>query len=79
MVCKCKRCGKEINHDGEYCVDCSRKGMQEIFQKYPDVKQAFKESINEMKKPENMKKMVDDTVRFMTTVQGLQERARKEE
>lgn len=73
MACKCKRCGKEINHDGEYCIDCSRKGMQEIFQKYPDVKQAFKESIDEMKKPENMKKMVDNTVRFMTAVQGLRE------
>ena len=45
-----------------------------IFKENPDIKQAFKESIEEMKKPENMKKMVDDTVRFMQTVQSLQKR-----
>ena len=72
MACKCKRCGEELNHGGEYCIDCSRKGMQEIFQKYPDIKQVFKDSVEEMKKPENMKKMVDNTVRFMNAVQRLQ-------
>lgn len=69
---KCKRCGKELDRDAEYCSDCARKGMQEIFQKYPDVKQAFKESIEEMKKPENQKKFVDNAVRFMAAIQKLQ-------
>ena len=76
MACKCERCGKEINSGAKYCSDCTRKGMQEIFQKYPDVKQAFTESIEEMKKPENRKKMVDDTVKFMTAIQELQKRAK---
>ena len=75
MAYKCKRCGKELDHDAEYCSDCARKELQEIFQKYPDVKQAFIESIEEMKKPENQKKFVDDTVRFMTAIQELQKRS----
>ena len=72
----CRECGKELpkNFTNDICLDCSRENVRKIFKENPDIKQAFKESVEEMKKPENMKKMVDDTVRFMQVVQSLQKR-----
>lgn len=72
----CRQCGKELpkTYSTDICLDCSRANVQEIFKENPEVKQAFKESIEEMKKPENMKRMVDDTVRFMRAVQALQKK-----
>ena len=52
----------------------SKENVRKIFKENPEIKDAFKESIEEMKKPENMKKMVDDTVRFMGVVQSMQKR-----
>lgn len=71
---KCIQCGKELQnpYSTDICLDCSRENVKKIFKEYPEAKQAFKESIEEMKKPENMKKMVDDTVRFMGVIQSLQ-------
>ena len=71
---KCRQCGKELPnpYSTDICLDCSRENVKKIFKEYPEVKQVFKESIEEMKKPENMKKMVDDTVRFMGVIQSLQ-------
>ena len=73
---KCRQCGKELpNHySTDICLDCSRENVKKIFKENPELKQAFKESIEEMKKPENMKKMVDDTVRFMGVIQSLQKK-----
>ena len=71
---KCRQCGKELQnpYSTDICLDCSRENVKKIFKENPELKQAFKESIEEMKKPENMKKMVDDTVRFMGAIQPLQ-------
>ena len=76
----CRQCGKElfgIDGNTDICLGCSRANVQKIFKEHPEVKQAFKESIGEMKKPENMEKMVNDTVRFMHKVQQLQNRLKK--
>lgn len=72
----CRQCGKELpkTYSTDICLYCSRANVQKIFKENPEVKQAFKESIEEMKKPENMKRMVDDTVRFMRAVQDLQKK-----
>ena len=72
----CRQCWKELprNWSTDICLECSRANVQKIFKENPEVKQAFKESIEEMKKPENMKRMVDDTVRFMRAVQALQKK-----
>ena len=53
----CRECGKELpkNYTTDICLDCSRENVRKIFKENPDIKQAFKESIEEMKKPENMK------------------------
>lgn len=72
----CRQCGKEIqnNWSTDICIDCSRENVKKIFKEYPEVKQAFKESIDELKKPENRKRMVDDTVRFMQAIQDIQKK-----
>lgn len=72
----CRQCGKELpkTYSTDICLDCSRANVQKIFKENPEVKQAFNESIEEMKKPENMKRMVDDTVRFMRAIQSSQKK-----
>ena len=71
---KCRQCGKELraNYTTDICLDCSRANVRKIFNEHPEVKQVFNESIEELKKPENMKKMVSDTVNFMKAIQSLQ-------
>ena len=72
----CIKCGKEIPNDTKsgLCIDCCKADLKEYFSKNPEVKQAFKESIEEMKKPENVKKMADDTVKFMQALQAIKQR-----
>ena len=62
------------NLSTDICIECARVNVRKIFNENPEIKQAFKESIEEMKKPENMKKMVDDTVRFMGAIQSFQKK-----
>ena len=66
----CRQCGKELTnpYSTDICLDCSKENVKKIFNEHPEVKQAFKESIDELKKPENRKRMVDDTVRFMQAI-----------
>ena len=72
----CRQCEKELpkNFTTNICLECSKENVRKIFKENPEIKDAFKESIEEMKKPENMKKMVDGTVRFMGVVQSMQKR-----
>lgn len=72
----CRQCGKELpkNFTTNICLECSKENVRKIFKENPEIKDAFKETIEEMKKPENMKKMVDDTIRFMGAVQSMQKR-----
>lgn len=70
----CRQCGKELpkNFTTNICLKCSKENVRKIFKENPEIKDAFRESIEEMKKPENMRKMVDDTVGFMGAVQFMQ-------
>lgn len=71
----CSVCGKELpdSYSTDKCLDCARKALQETFKKNPELRQAFKESIQELKKPENIKKMTDDTVKFIGAIQELKD------
>ena len=71
---KCRQCGKELPNawSTDICLDCSRQNVRKIFKQNPDVKQAFMESVEKMRKQENIKKMADDTVNFMKAVQEIQ-------
>lgn len=77
----CRQCGKELTnpYSTDICLDCSRENVKKIFKENPELKQAFKKSIDELKKPENMKRMVDDTVRFMQAIQSIQDIQKKRE
>lgn len=58
---KCRECGKMLPQEQriDICLDCSRKNMQKLFRDDPELKDAFRETIEELRKPENVKKMVD--------------------
>lgn len=73
-MANCRQCGKELPPiwSTNICLDCSTANVKKIFKENPEVKQAFKESIDELKKPENIKKMADVTCAFMRGVQALQ-------
>lgn len=73
-MANCRQCGKELTKiwSTDICLECSKANVQKIFKENPEVKQASKESIEGMRKPENTKKMVDDICRFMSAVQTLQ-------
>ena len=70
---KCVICGKELpgSWAGEKCLDCSRKAIKKIFQENPEVKQAFMETIQDLKKPENIERMARDTANFMNALQQI--------
>lgn len=70
---KCRQCGKELKPywGTDICLECSRENMKKIFRENPEIKQAFHETIEELKKPENIEKMAKNTANFMNTVQAL--------
>ena len=70
----CRQCNKELptSWSTDICLDCSKANVQKIFKEHPEVKEAFHETIEELKKPENVEKMAKDTVKFMQTLQKLQ-------
>lgn len=75
---KCSVCGKELpwTWAGEKCLDCSRKAMRKIFKENPEFKQAFMETVQELKKPENIERMAKDTADFMSALQQLRTRGK---
>lgn len=69
----CRQCGKELpkSWSTDICLECSRANVKKILKENPEAKQAFKESIEEMRNPENIKKMADNTVKFMQALQKI--------
>lgn len=70
---KCRQCGKELkpHWSTDICLECSKENMKKIFRENPEIKQAFCETIKELKKPENIQKMANNTARFMNAIQTL--------
>lgn len=64
-MANCRQCEKELPKiwATDICLECSKTNIQKI----------VKESIEEMRKPKNMEKMVDDTVKFMQALRGARE------
>lgn len=73
-MANCRQCGKELPKawSTDICLECSRENIRKIFKENPEVKKAFKESVEDLKKPENVKKMADVTCAFIRGVQALQ-------
>ncbi len=72
-MANCRQCGKELPKvwSTDICLECSRANVKKVFKEYPEVKEAFHESIEEMRKPQNIDKMVSDAVEFMQKIQSL--------
>lgn len=70
---KCIVCGKELpgTFAGKKCLDCSREAVRKIFKENPEIKQAFVETIQELKRPENVERMAKDAVNFMNALQQI--------
>lgn len=73
---QCRQCGKELPRisSTDICTDCARENLKKSLDANPELKKAFKEAVEETFSPENRKKMVDRTVKFMQTIQALQKK-----
>ena len=71
MAKNCSVCNAPIPDDSRSgkCLDCCRKEIKKIFDENPEAKAAFKETIEELRKPENIMKMANDAVKFMNALQ----------
>jgi hypothetical protein len=69
----CRQCGKELpaNLRNDICLDCAKANLKKTLDADPALKQAFKETIEELRKPENIKKMADDATAFIGKIQQL--------
>lgn len=74
---RCRQCGKELPPSwiNDICLECARANLQRSFKENPEFKQAFMESVEELKKPENVEKMAKDTVKFIQGIQALQKKS----
>ena len=72
---KCRECGKMLPQGQriDICLDCSRKNLQKLFRDNPKLKDAFREAIEELRKPENIKKMVDDTCHMVNAINEMRD------
>ena len=72
---KCRECGKMLPQEQiiDICLDCSRKNMQKLFRDDPELKDAFRETIEELRKPENVKKMVDGACRVLNAINKMRD------
>ena len=73
MSMKCRQCGKELKQhwSTDICLECSRENVKKIFRENPEVKQAFRETIEELEKPESIEKIAKNTADFMNAIQKL--------
>lgn len=55
----------------------AKKNLQEIFRNNPELKQAFKETLDEMRKPENVEKMSKDICSVMQAVRTLRNKPKE--
>lgn len=48
---RCIQCDKELPNDWptDICVECSEENVRKIFKEHPDVKECFKQTIEDLK------------------------------
>lgn len=69
----CRECGKELPSTFcvDICLECSRANVKKIFREDPELGKAFNETIQKLKRPENLKPMADNTVKFIRAIQEV--------
>lgn len=72
---KCRECGKMLPQGQriDICLDCSRKNMQKLFRDDSELEDAFRETIKELRKPENVKKMVDVSCHVVNAINEMRD------
>lgn len=72
---KCRECGKALPQGQrvDTCLDCSIKNMQKLFRDDTELKDAFRETIEELRRPENVKKMVDGACRVVNAINKMRD------
>ena len=72
---KCRECGNALPQGQrvDTCLDCSIKNMKKLFRDDPELKDAFRETIEELRKPENVKKMVDGACRVVNAINKMRD------
>lgn len=71
---KCSVCGKELSYAADKCGECAKKELQKIFDKDPELKQGFKEALEETFSPENREKMANDITNILRVFQEVKKR-----
>lgn len=71
---KCRQCGKELpsNFITGICLECSRENLRKTLNSDPELKTAFKETIEDLKRPENIKRMSEQISVILQHMQQLQ-------
>lgn len=64
---KCRQCGIDLPEyiSTDICLECSKKNLQETFHRYPELKEAYKETIRELNTPEVRDKIVKNGEELM--------------
>ena len=63
-----------VEEDMNSQLESSKKKLQEIFRENPELREAFKETLEEMRKPENMKKAVNEIQEGVNIIMSLRDR-----
>lgn len=72
LSCRRRECKdyEQCEHSLHCKGEAAKKRLQQRFKEDPELKAAFKETIEEMKQPENIEKMAKQTCAFMAAVQN---------
>ena len=75
----CRQCNKELPkvYSTDICLECSKKNVMSLFRENPELKQAFIETVNELKKPENVKKASEDFIKVVGSLESLHKLSRR--
>lgn len=55
-------------------LENSKKELQKIFKENPEIKEAFRETLEEMRKPENIEKAVNEIQEGVNIIMSLRDR-----
>lgn len=68
---KCIVCGVDIAPGCKKCMGCSKKAVQAMFRESPELRRAYKETLEEMRQPENIEKMAVQIAPIIQAVAAL--------
>lgn len=72
-MARCVQCNKELPKDWhtDICMECSEENVRKIFKEHPEVKQCFKETLDELRQPENVEMMAKNLTKVIGAVDKI--------